>query len=140
MLPRPSTPSSPVGTSPQYWTWFRPSASQPQNRNPKRHGHLTTGTQKISENCRTIKTREQAFHMHDAVAQQVPSHHNIATPTCLFSVVENAQEPTKTFMSLRLSFTVNPSQPCSSSVLSHASLSMRKGSVVSSRQILVPDK
>ena len=43
------------------------------------------------------------------MAQRVPSHHNLATLTYLSSAVENAQEPTKTFMSLQLSFTVNPS-------------------------------
>jgi len=31
----------------------------------------------------------------NATAQQVPSHHNPAMPILLFSVVENAQEPTK---------------------------------------------
>jgi len=31
----------------------------------------------------------------NAMAQQVPSHHNPAMPILLFSVVENAQEPTK---------------------------------------------
>jgi len=31
----------------------------------------------------------------NAIAQQVPFHHNPAMPILLFSVVENAQEPTK---------------------------------------------
>jgi len=29
------------------------------------------------------------------MAQEVPSHHDLAMPILLFSVVENAQEPTK---------------------------------------------
>jgi len=46
----------------------------------KRHGHLTTETQQISEICRTIKTREQAFQystLQNAMAQEVLSHRKV---------------------------------------------------------------
>ena len=86
---------------------------------------LTTGTQKISQNCRIIKTREQAF-QYSTLRHPI----RILLRRFIFSALKKVRKSQQKHSWVRaclwLSFTVNSSRPCSSSVLSHAALSHEK--------------